>query len=144
MLQPLRQLLDRAPVSTLPGHLKLLLSRDVVNDVNQRYSTLAEELLTTVKKTESSLKRLKKTRLGEAPGEGAAGGAAAGPAMSDSDKIGLQLFLDVQEHGRQIARYGLVPEELDSFRQLLAIVTPADKQQEQEQQPEQCEDYVMV
>lgn len=142
MLQPLRQLLDRAPVSTLPGHLKLLLSRDVINDVNQRYSTLAEELLTTVKKTESSLKRLKKTRPGEAAGEG---GAAAGPAMSDSDKIGLQLFLDVQEHGRQIARYGLVPEELDSFRQLLAIVTPADKQQEQEQQqPEQCEDYVMV
>lgn len=130
MLQPLRQLLDRAPVSTLPDHLKLLLSRGVIDDVNQRYTALAEELLTSVKKTESSLKRLKKTRPGEAPGEA----GAAGAAMSDSDKIGLQLFLDVQEHGRQIARFGLVAEELDSFRQLMATVTPAEKQQEQPQE----------
>lgn len=129
VLQPLRQLLERAPVSTLPPHLKLLLSRGVVDDVNGRYTALAEELLTSVKKTESSLKRLKKSRPGEAAAPGdAAGGAAA--AMSDSDKIGLQLFLDVQEHGRQIARFGLVAEELGSFRQLLATVTPADKQSE--------------
>lgn len=134
VLQPLRQLLERAPVSTLPPHLKLLLSRGVVDDVNGRYTALAEELLTSVKKTESSLKRLKKSRPGEAaaPGDAAGGGAAA--AMSDSDKIGLQLFLDVQEHGRQIARFGLVADELDSFRQLLATVTPADKQSEPGQQ----------
>lgn len=133
VLQPLRQLLERAPVSTLPPHLKLLLARGVIDDVNGRYTALAEELLTSVKKTESSLKRLKKSRTGEAA---APGDAAA--AMSDSDKIGLQLFLDVQEHGRQIARFGLVVEELDSFRQLLATVTPADKQSEsggQQQQP---------
>lgn len=128
MLQPLRQLLERAPVSSLPDHLKLLLGRGVIDDVNQRYTSLAEELLTSVKKTESSLKRLKKTRPGEAAGEA----GAAGAAMSDSDKIGLQLFLDVQEHGRQIARFGLVAEELDSFRQLLATVSPAEKQQEQQ------------
>jgi hypothetical protein len=125
VLQPLRQLLERAPVNSLPDHLKLLLSRGVIDDVNQRYTALAEELLTSVKKTESSLKRLKKTRPGEAPGE-------AGAAMSDSDKIGLQLFLDVQEHARQIARFGLVAEELESFCQLLATVSPAEKQPQQQ------------
>lgn len=54
---------------------------------------LATDLLATVRKTESSLKRLKKTSAAE--GEG-------GAAMSDSDKIGLQLFLDVQEFGVQV------------------------------------------
>jgi hypothetical protein len=125
VLQPLRQLLDAAgPVQQLPEPLKLLLARDVISNVNVRYNTLAEELLTTVKKTESSLKRLKKSR----PGEEAAAGAAA---MSDSDKICLQLYLDVQEHGRQIAKFGLAAEELDSFNQLLATVTPPEQQQQQ-------------
>lgn len=131
VFQPLRLLLERAPVATLPQHLKLLLSRDVIDAVNGRYTALAEELLTSVKKTESSLKRLKKTRPGEAPGEA----GTAGAAMSDSDKIGMQLLLDVQEHGRQIDRFGLVAQELESYKQLLATVAPADKQQEQ--QPEQ-------
>lgn len=116
----------------LPDSLKLLLARDVINNINTRYNALAEELLTTVKKTESSLKRLKKTRPGEAADGGAAGAGTAG--MSDSDKICLQLHLDVQEHGRQIAKFGLVAVELDSYRQLLATVRPADQQQQQEQQ----------
>jgi hypothetical protein len=128
VLQPLRQLLDApGPVQQLPEPLKLLLARDVITNVNVRYNTLAEELLTTVKKTESSLKRLKKTR----PGEEAAAGAAGAAAMSDSDKICLQLCLDVQEHGRQIAKFGLAAEQLESFSQLLATVTPPEQQQQQ-------------
>jgi hypothetical protein len=127
VLQPLRQLLETAgPVQQLPEALKLLLARDVISNVNVRYNALAEELLTTVKKTESSLKRLKKTR----PGEEAAAAAGAA-AMSDSDKICLQLYLDVQEHGRQIAKFGLAAEQLDSFSQLLATVTPPEQQQQQ-------------
>lgn len=122
------------PVSQLSQNLKLLLSRDVIDSVNTRYSNLAEELLTTVKKTELSLKRLKKTRPGEAAGsqEGSGAAAAAGVGMSDSDKICLQLYLDVQEHGRQIAKFGLVADELESYRLLLAAVTPSDKQQQQD------------
>ena len=49
---------------------------------------VAGDLLETVRKTESSLKRLKKHRgAGDAPAEGAA---------SDTDKMTTQLFLDVQ------------------------------------------------
>eukprot|EP00775_Hariotina_reticulata_P012760 gene12760-12889_t len=131
VLQPLRQLLDSAgPVQRLPDNLKLLLSRDVIDNINIRYNSLAEELLTTVKKTESSLKRLKKTRPGEGPD--AAVATAAGGPMSDSDKICMQLFLDVEEHGRQIRNFGLQAQQLESYRQLLAAVTPADKQQSQQ------------
>ncbi|KAF8069609.1 COG2 [Scenedesmus sp. PABB004] len=124
VLQPLRQLLDApGPVAALPERLKLALAADVVERVNARYAALAEELLATVRKTESSLKRLKKARPGEPP-DGAAG--APGGGMSDSDKIGLQLFLDVEEHGRQVARFGLDPEALDAFRRLRATVAPAE------------------
>ena len=43
-----------------------------------------------VRKTEASLKRLKKGRAAESAG------ADGAPAMSDTDKISMQLFLDVQ------------------------------------------------
>eukprot|EP00879_Flechtneria_rotunda_P026885 GHRR01028724.1.p1 GENE.GHRR01028724.1~~GHRR01028724.1.p1 ORF type:complete len:137 (+),score=47.98 GHRR01028724.1:252-662(+) len=130
VLQPLRQLLDTpGSMQQLPARLKLVLSLDVIDNVNIHYDSLAEELLITVKKTESSLKRLKKAR----PGEGADGpnAAAAGPGvgMSDSDKIGLQLYLDVQEHGRQIEHFGLVADQLESYRQLLRTVALADQAQ---------------
>ena len=57
--------------------------------VTQRFATQAGEMLETLRKTESSLKRLKKSRAGDA--------AADGPgALSDTDKVQVQLFLDVQ------------------------------------------------
>lgn len=51
----------------------------------------------------------------------------AGDGMSDSDKICLQLYLDVQEYGQQIQRLGLdiVPESMTSYVQLLQSVTPS-------------------
>ncbi len=53
--------------------------------------SVAGDLLETVRKTESSLKRLKKNRAaGDAATPEAAGGA------SDTDKMTTQLFLDVQ------------------------------------------------
>uniref|UniRef100_A0A383VC66 COG complex component COG2 C-terminal domain-containing protein n=1 Tax=Tetradesmus obliquus TaxID=3088 RepID=A0A383VC66_TETOB len=121
VLQPLRQLLETGgPVQQLPDALKLLLARDVINNVNDRCNALSEELLTTVKKTESSLKRLKKSRPGE---DAAAAGAAAAMSMAS--------------HGRQIARFGLAAEQLNSFKQLLATVTPPEQQQQQQQELQQ-------
>ncbi|MEW5318940.1 MAG: hypothetical protein WDW38_010122 [Sanguina aurantia] len=109
------------PVQRLqPGAIASLTLR-VVRVVNGRYRQLSEELLSTVRKTESSLKRLKKSR----PGEGAEG------AMADSDKIALQLHLDVQEYGRQITGLGLDPMHLASYKQLIdavAITSPATAQ----------------
>jgi hypothetical protein len=74
---------------------------------------LAEELLTTVRKTESSLKRLKKA---QAQAEDGAG------AMSDSDKIALQLHLDVAEFGQQITKFGLTPSALPAYVKLQEVV----------------------
>jgi hypothetical protein len=125
VLAPLRQLLD-APgaMQQLPKQLKQQLAAAVINAVNARYQALAEELLVTVRKTESSLKRLKKVRPGE---------AEAPDAMSDSDKITLQLYLDVQEHGRQSESFGVQLQGMSSYSTLLDVVTLQPQQQQQQQ-----------
>lgn len=61
----------------------------VVEGVSTQYAAMAAELLDTLRKTESSLARLRRNR----PAEGA---AADGSQLSDMDKISTQLFLDVQ------------------------------------------------
>jgi Domain of unknown function (DUF3510) len=61
----------------------------VVAAVNSLYQQTASDMLDAVRKTESSLKRLKKMRAAEAATDGQA-------ATSDTDKIAMQLFLDVQ------------------------------------------------
>ena len=55
----------------------------------------------TVRRTESSLKRLQARKEGVGAGDKA---AAAAAMMSDADKIISQLFLDCQEYGRQLVR----------------------------------------
>jgi hypothetical protein len=102
--------------------VKLALAAAVFDSVNRRYAQLAEELLGSVRKTESSLKRLKKGRAPDGGGGADAGGGAA--EMNDSDKICLQLYLDAQEHGRLATRFGLQAEAAPSFSALLAAVTP--------------------
>jgi conserved oligomeric Golgi complex subunit 2 len=56
------------------------------------------DVLTSVKKMEESLKRLKAAR-GTSSAVGTQG-------MSDDDKIRTQLYLDVKEFGAQVTDYG--------------------------------------
>ncbi len=61
----------------------------VIAGVTQRFATQARDLLESLRKTESSLKRLKKSRAGDAASDGPG-------ALSDADKVNVQLFLDAQ------------------------------------------------
>jgi hypothetical protein len=63
-----------------------------------RYLTVTADVLTSVRKMEESLKRLKEQRRGK----GASNTAQQG--MSDDDKIRLQLYLDVQQFGHQVSQ----------------------------------------
>lgn len=87
-----------------------------------RYCDLARDLVTTVRKTESSLKRLKDRRAGAAAGGAGAPAASAaaggGSDMSDTDKICRQLALDAAEYGRQLRRFGVDAAALPPFTQL--------------------------
>eukprot|EP00854_Cymbomonas_tetramitiformis_P031007 gene31007-38883_t len=88
----------------------------VIDSVSNKYETMTSDLVSTVRKTESSLKRLKKGRKDSAPGSKET--AAADAAVSDTDKICHQLLLDVQEYGRQLESLGFTPMEMHSYQQL--------------------------
>ena len=53
------------------------------------FAAAAGDTLATLRRTESSLRRLKKTRAGD-------GGAGEAAGLSDTDKVGRQLALDAQ------------------------------------------------
>lgn len=63
--------------------------------VSFRYCTVTSDVLTSVKKMEDSLKRLKKVR-GTEKSSGSQG-------MSDDDKIRQQLVLDISNYGTQVS-----------------------------------------
>ncbi|GFR52954.1 hypothetical protein Agub_g15627, partial [Astrephomene gubernaculifera] len=99
VLAPLRGLLEGSAAKKMgQQEQQSLLVAPVCEGVCGRYGQLAEELLSSVRKTESSLKRLKKAKAGG----GGAGGEedpTAASLLSDSDKITLQLHLDVLDLG---------------------------------------------
>ncbi|KAG1673266.1 hypothetical protein FOA52_002546 [Chlamydomonas sp. UWO 241] len=115
VLTPLRTVLESERLRGAAPGGGLALAAAVADAVSVSYTALAEELLTTVRKTEESLKRLKKKEAAD----GAGGGEAA---MSDSDKIGLQLQLDVAEYGAQLASLGLAPDAMPTFQRLQEAV----------------------
>ncbi|KAK3718770.1 hypothetical protein QZH41_014037 [Actinostola sp. cb2023] len=79
-------------------------SSKVLQIVFERYSTITSDVLTSIKKTEDSLLRLKRTR----KQTGAATSALANTldnqgTLSDDDKIRLQFALDVQEFRNRVS-----------------------------------------
>eukprot|EP00741_Cyanophora_paradoxa_P011170 tig00020554_g10790.t1 len=88
-----------------------------VTSVADRYNEMTTELITTVRKTESSLKRLQAKK----PAAGPAAPASA-QAMGDTDKICLQLYLDVEELGRLMKKLGVEAASLASFASLHDLV----------------------
>ncbi|KAI9183468.1 Conserved oligomeric Golgi complex subunit 2 [Blastocladiella emersonii ATCC 22665] len=75
----------------------------VVQSATDTYLGIVTELLTTLKKTEESLKRLKMAKARHAGGGAVAttGGAAA---VTDEDKIRMQIALDTEAFAAEIAR----------------------------------------
>ena len=71
-----------------------------------RYHNITGDVLTSIKRTEDSLMRLKRSRKQQGTG---AGGQTTNQepgqsAMSDDDKIRLQFTLDTEEFGRVVRR----------------------------------------
>eukprot|EP00740_Mantoniella_antarctica_P010880 CAMPEP_0181385822 /NCGR_PEP_ID=MMETSP1106-20121128/22779_1 /TAXON_ID=81844 /ORGANISM="Mantoniella antarctica, Strain SL-175" /LENGTH=165 /DNA_ID=CAMNT_0023505937 /DNA_START=41 /DNA_END=534 /DNA_ORIENTATION=+ len=116
ILAPLRAFVgaERAKALTATSRLELTLA--VSDGVSARYGDMAAELVTTVRKTEASLNRLKDRKAGKAGAGGNGGGGTgagkegdSGGKVSDTDKICKQLHLDVCEYGAQLAKLGVDP-----------------------------------
>ncbi|XP_061692846.1 conserved oligomeric Golgi complex subunit 2 [Syngnathoides biaculeatus] len=124
-LQPLHQLLTDSTglvdAATARQWLRVTLS-----ECTQRYYETISEVLSSVRKMEESLKRLKQARKGATASTGGGGGAAGtngGP--SDDAKIRLQLALDVEYLGEQIQKMGLDPADVSMFSALMELVKEA-------------------
>ncbi|XP_061646072.1 conserved oligomeric Golgi complex subunit 2 isoform X1 [Phyllopteryx taeniolatus] len=124
-LQPLHQLLTDSTglvdAATARQWLRVTLS-----ECTQRYYETISEVLSSVRKMEESLKRLKQARKGATAATSSGGGAAGtNGAPSDDTKIRLQLALDVEYLGEQIQKMGLDPADISMFSTLMELVKEA-------------------
>ena len=71
-----------------------------------RYHNITGDVLTSIKRTEDSLMRLKRSRKQQGTGTGGqtTNQEPGQSAMSDDDKIRLQFTLDTEEFGRVVRR----------------------------------------
>ncbi|CAL8369013.1 unnamed protein product [Gadus morhua 'NCC'] len=127
-LRPLHQLLTDSKGLVDPATAQDWL-RVTLCDCTQRYYETISEVLSSVRKMEESLKRLKQARKGAATvtTTGTNGG------LTDDGKIRLQLTLDVQYLGEQIEKMGLQPSQISMFSTLTELVQEARDLAEQNQ-----------
>ncbi|XP_047557324.1 conserved oligomeric Golgi complex subunit 2 isoform X13 [Lutra lutra] len=100
-----------------------------LSESTHKYYETVSDVLSSVRKMEESLKRLKQARRSSpANPVGPSGGG-----MSDDDKIRLQLALDVEYLGEQIQKMGLATKDIKSFPALAELVAAAKDQATAEQ-----------
>uniref|UniRef100_A0A673FYF1 Conserved oligomeric Golgi complex subunit 2 n=1 Tax=Sinocyclocheilus rhinocerous TaxID=307959 RepID=A0A673FYF1_9TELE len=118
-LQPLHQLVTDSKNVVKDSIIQEWL-RVTLSDCTHRYFETISDVLSSVRKMEESLKRLKQARKTTTT---STVGVNAGP--SDDSKIRLQLALDVEYLGEQIIRMGLQPSDITMFSSLLELVQEA-------------------
>ncbi|XP_054018219.1 conserved oligomeric Golgi complex subunit 2 isoform X2 [Dryobates pubescens] len=99
-----------------------------LSESTQKYYETVSDVLSSVKKMEESLKRLKQARRTAASNPVGTNGG-----MSDDNKIRLQLALDVEYFGEQIRKMGLEVSSIKSFSALTELVLTAKDQATAEQ-----------
>lgn len=89
-----------------------------------RYFSAVSDVLTSVQKTEESLRRLKNLR--ERSGSAQHGNASAS-GMSDDDKIRLQLHVDICAWCDEIEKLGVNRKSVDKLTELIQLVEESTK-----------------
>ncbi|XP_058525316.1 conserved oligomeric Golgi complex subunit 2 isoform X2 [Ochotona princeps] len=93
---------------------------EALSESTHKYYETVSHVLSSVRKMEESLKRLKQARKTTV-----ANPVGPSSGMSDDDKIRLQLALDVQYLGEQIQKMGLKTSGIKSFPALSELVVAA-------------------
>ncbi|NXK53113.1 COG2 protein, partial [Chauna torquata] len=124
------------PFYRLQNEYKVILKQPMIHEwlegalseSTQKYYETVSDVLSSVKKMEESLKRLKQARRTVASNPVGTNGG-----MSDDDKIRLQLALDVEYFGEQLRKMGLETSNIKSFSALTELVLTAKDQATVEQ-----------
>ncbi|XP_012267688.2 conserved oligomeric Golgi complex subunit 2 [Athalia rosae] len=98
------------------------LLESTLSSVSEQYLLSVTDVLTSVQKTEESLRRLKKIRdksVGTSPSEA--------KGIGDDEKIRIQLEIDVQSFLQMIEKLGIVGTNIPKLKDLLQVVQEALK-----------------
>ncbi|KAI3978027.1 hypothetical protein MKX01_032404 [Papaver californicum] len=125
VLRPLKVFLegDRAKTYLSAESRKHLLQR-ASEEITGSYYEQAAELVNVARKTESSLQKIRQG----AQRRAGANADVLNNNISNSDKICMQLFLDIQEYGRNLAALGVDAANIETYRSLWQCVAPPDRQ----------------
>ncbi|PKU79464.1 conserved oligomeric Golgi complex subunit 2 isoform X1 [Dendrobium catenatum] len=124
ILRPLKVFLDGDSVVYLNKELLNELLYSTADRITGRYYEMAADVVNLARKTESSLLRL---RQGAQRRVGASSDALDNN-ISNTEKICMQLFLDIQEYGRNLASLGVKAADIPTYRSIWQLVAPEDKQ----------------
>ncbi|KAF5187259.1 Conserved oligomeric golgi complex subunit [Thalictrum thalictroides] len=127
ILRPLQAFLDGERATTyLTREARRELLQSVTEEITNRYYELASDTVNLARKTESSLQRIRHN----AQRRTGASSDVSDNNVSDTDKICMQLFLDVQEYGRNLSSLGVKADNISAYRLLWQCVAPPDRQNE--------------
>ncbi|KAJ4712557.1 Conserved oligomeric Golgi complex subunit 2 like [Melia azedarach] len=125
VLRPLKTLLEGERAMTyLTPETKNELLLGAATEITGRYHELAADLISVARKTESSLLKIRQG----AQRRAGASSDVLDHNVSDTDKICMQLFLDIQEYGRNLAALGVQAADIPAYRSLWQCVAPLDRQ----------------
>lgn len=127
ILEPLRQFKgelaarpDPCPPEVVDGW-----TAEVVTMVTAKYRSVARETLLQAKKQEESLTAFRRKKGGEKGDKDDAPGGGERPKtseMTDTDKIVVQMYLDVREFGNQVRQHGIDVDSFPPYKRLLDSV----------------------
>lgn len=92
----------------------------VLSQINAQYFCAVDEVLTSVQKTEESLRRLKTLR--EKSTAQTQMGSDKTPSITDDDKIRAQFYVDVGHWSKRIEEMGVPKNTVDRLPELLSLV----------------------
>ncbi|XP_047946948.1 conserved oligomeric Golgi complex subunit 2 [Salvia hispanica] len=125
VLRPLKLFLEGKQAATyLTTEHREELLQGTASEITRRYYELASDLVSVARKTETSLQKI---RLGAQRRAGASSDVSDNN-ISDTDKICMQLFLDIQEYGRNLALLGVDATSMPAYRSLWQCVAPSERQ----------------
>ncbi|KAL5750742.1 hypothetical protein ACOSP7_025345 [Xanthoceras sorbifolium] len=125
LLRPLKTLLEGQQAMTyLMTETKNKLLVAAATEITNRYYETAADLIEMAKKTESSLQRL---RMGAQKRAGASMDVTD-HNVSETDKFSMQMFLDIQEYGRNLAVLGVEAADIPAYCSFWRRVAPPDRQ----------------
>ncbi|BAT75974.1 hypothetical protein LR48_Vigan01g225700 [Vigna angularis] len=125
VLRPLKAFLDGERATRyLASDTRSEILHYAATEITDRYYELAADLVSVARKTESSLQKIRQS----AQRRAGASSDISDNNVSDTDKICMQLFLDIQEYARNLSALGVEAVNIASYRSLWQCVAPADRQ----------------